>query len=74
MITIIKCESCGKALLEGDIYPIAGQLIIKVVPCGCKAEPEEEDCSECEDMKLLKKVQAELKEAKKKLAQHEAIP
>ena len=79
MLMAIKCESCGKELLIGDVFNIAGQLIIKVAPCGCRST--ETDCSDCEDMELLKKVQEELKTSKVtvqelriQLAEHEAIP
>ena len=66
MITIFKCELCGKTLLEGDFYSVAGQLIVNVAPCGCRST--ETDCSDCEDMEILRKMRIELKELKEKIA------
>ncbi len=60
MLTIIKCDGCGKALLEGDIYQFAGQLIVNVAPCGCRSN--EIDCAECEDLEANKLKIAELTE------------
>ena len=78
MLIAIKCESCGKELLVGDVFNIAGQLIVKVAPCGCRNTEHVDDCSDCEDMELLKKVQEELKTSKVTVqelrTQLEAIP
>ena len=84
MLTIIKCEMCGKELVEGDAYTVAGKWIVPVAPCGCRSTVVD-NCSECEDLEANKlkiaelteqrdQAQRELKELQTKLAAHEAIP
>jgi len=69
----IRCNNCDKnlAILNETIVPGTNSLRLEVAPCkskGCTI------CDDCEDMELLKILQEELKEVKKKLAYHEAIP
>lgn len=69
----IRCNSCSKplAVLNKSLVPGMDALRLEVAPCGSKSCT---NCVDCEDMDLLKEVQAELKELKTKLAAHEAIP
>ena len=48
MNLVIKCDGCEEALNVADSQSrLADEIIIKVVPCGCKSES---DCSDCEDI------------------------
>lgn len=59
----IRCNSCDKHLVELNQTMVPGTDTVRldVAPCGSKKCT---NCVECEDMELLKRVQAELKELK----------
>ena len=58
MRIVIKCDGCEEELNVADSQSrLADEIIIKVVPCGCKSES---DCSGCEDIEIYKKQIASL--------------
>lgn len=57
---IIKCDGCGKELdIDDTQIRLSNEIIIKVVLCNCKSEP---DCSECEDIESYQEQIIELQQ------------
>lgn len=72
----IRCYSCAKPLriLNEALVPGMNTLRLEVAPCKSKGCT---NCVDCEDMKLLKQIQEELKMLKEKTVRgnpFEAIP
>lgn len=64
----VECADCQKRLvITENRSPFRQEILIAVEPCNCNKGESTQDCSDCEDMELLKKLQGDVKLQKEQI-------
>ena len=61
METRIECADCWHLLNVVNQSTLTSEIRIRITPCDCITGKNVSDCSECEDMEILRTLQLEVK-------------